>query len=1218
MLPVSAAHYPRPLLQNLLWPNAPRILQRPDTLAELSMDQQNSSHRITLALSLSEDGALQQVLTDGNGQMLVGEKPFFLSWARSVCGLEVDTSKTIDFENQPPHPMAPRINNALRLCTPPINIICTPELASFPWAGWLPKGTIFQLSCKPNVSDSISYAQFLVNKPPKLSTQWPQRGHRNVISLSYDLVGSTALMSRIGAESYSQLLSKFHATFASITANWSGQMDTPQGDDGCMCYFGAVSADEHAGPAALRAALEMQNAAQKYGWDVRIGIASGWAAVDVAQPVGLTVHLAARLQKLAQVGAIYVNNVLAKDCAAEFDFLKLTEEVKLKGFDDAQQVMQLLSAVRKRDIDNYSSNATSNLIFMGRTSLLALLNAGWCGAEQGAGCDVLVVGQPGIGKSTAMRYWQATLASKSQFTIHCGPHDYRQPFASLSQWVAKQLNFSPTGNPTNQLTHLHECLLHQSNWVPHLLALLYLFDLPLPDMPSILEDPAARHQHVIESISQWIIKRSLIEPVLCIVEDYQWIDASTAAFISSMRDRVDRSARIMLVVTQRPALQRQPTYAARGMTHDMEPLTALESQQLIANLSPQIRSDRDLMCLLETRARGVPLFLKESVLLLSTPGYQERLQTARRLGIGMPVPDSLQDLLMQRLDQLGEARKIAQLGSVLGQQFSWDMLKAVATALNVLSEQGDNLEDICKKLEQENVWIYSNDLGHQRIEFSHALIRDVAYQSMWETDRKHIHSLAAKVLQSDQLSGIDAIAPELGRHLAAAGEIELAVDHLLKTGKQSKKKGAHQVATQTMETALELLALVAPSETTNCRLIEAHLALAGQILITQGYASTAVRDHYGCALQLSEALGDHKAILRAQLGLESFYFMRGDFAMAHRLIDAARITAAHVQHPLTMLQYDWARANLMFYEGKLVECAELMRTCIEWCEVYGLGNDLIQNPYVMAIMYRAFSLCCLGRTNDALELACKGCDLAQQSTNRLTRLQAFGIAAMVEYGCGRWKQTLLRADNAIESCQPGEYSLWLAHAGVMRGAALAQLGSHAEGIEIMRSSHTSWAEHGGMLTRTYYWTLEADILQASGDYIGARHVIKQAQKMMQEIPERYFSTEVQRIAACLKLDELTGSVAKHEAYQELLSAFDDATHRQLFGLALRVATSLYQYAQQTSWSDPSQRSESRDRLTDSLNRMQDSAITADILHAQSCLELQPSAKIIQIDQYKRA
>lgn len=1247
LAPFEDAQGSGPLLPRLLWPFTPQRLMLPGNGVEPPMVTQNSTQRMTLALSLSDDEALQQVLTDGAGKMLVGETSSFLSWAAAASGVpEVTPSGSInatDFQHQTTHPFAPRIWNALHAQQAAVDVLCTPDVLAFPWTRWLPE--IATCQCMPiaSIGGSVQpveaaapqstakdvYAQLpgyellyaQKSSPDSLAqtrTVWQQRGYRNVISLSYDLVDSTASMARMGAEAYSQMLTHLHATYASIAANWRGQMNAPQGDDGCMCYFGAVSADEHAGPAALRAALEMQSAALRHGWSVRIGIASGWVAMDAAQPVGLTVHLAARLQKLAKTGAIYVNDALAKACASEFDFLLLAQDAKLKGFDDSQQVMELVSAWRPRDAMHRANMFAHDAIFMGRISLLATLSNTWHKVLQGQGSDVLIIGQPGMGKSGLVRHWQATLSGQAQFVIRCGPHDYRHPFASLAQWLTQLIGFTPMGTREEQLARLQERLLHLPSWAPHLPALAYLFDLPLPNVSMVLEDPIAQHQHVIKAVMQWVISRSHTEPVLFVVEDYQWIDASTAACAHALRDLAAQGQKIMLIVTQRPPLERQPLYATRGLSLQMEPLSAQETQQVIAALSPQIHADSTLMALIEVRARGIPLFLKESVRLFSTAGYQERLQTARRLGVGMPVPDSLQDLLMQRLDQLGSARQVAQLASVLGQQFSWEMLKAVATALNLALDQGVDLERVRQTLEQEDVWITSSRSDLQQLEFSHALLRDVAYQSMWETDRKQIHAVAAKILQSRQLHDPEASAPALGRHLAAAGEIELAVDHLLSTGKQSKKKGAHIVATQTMETALELLELLAPGDTTKLRRIEAHLALAGQIVITQGYSSKAVSEHYGQALQLSEGLGDHKAILRAQLGLESIYFMRGDFAMAHRLLDAAQVTASHVKHPLAMLQYDWAQANLMFYEGKLVECAALMQTCIGWCEAYGLGHDLIQNPHVMATMYRAFSLCCLGRTDDALALASKGCDLAAQSTNRLTRLQAFGIAAMVEYGCGRWAQTLARAERAIASCQPGEYSLWLAHAGVMRGAALTQLGSLPDGLALMRASHASWAEHGGTLTRSYYWCLEAEILKNSGDSAGAMHAITQAQKIQEAISERYFDTEVRRIAASLELDQASDPGVKAQAYQALLLAFGDATHRQLHGLALRLAVSLFEYAKHAPLNTAPLPVAPKDRLMQCLAQVQGREATADILRARFCIESPHSADVLYIDHYKRA
>ena len=1217
-------------VDRLLWPPARAMLVLRQDNSINNMGSKASPSAITLTLTIDNEGTLVQVLSLGDGQLRVGETPFFhQTYARqyepktSSCAVAPNISNLGWNKN----PLAPKVWQAIRSHVGEVSVLCSPDLLDMPWVSWfrvelgVDGYQTYRIGLMPAIESftGSKHPSGETNRTTKVVTaSWPERAYRQVTSLSYDLVSSTELMATLGIENYAILLAKVHDTFAHIFRQWQGVADAPQGDDGCMCYFGALTTDSYADHAGLRAALQMRRVAKLQGWRVRIGVASGMVAVDGNQPVGLSVHLAARLQKLAQNGCIYVSEDLAERLHKEFEFDRLASQELLKGFDGLHSIFELIDEAKQTEstfTNVHQNEEQQNASFVGRSTYLAILNEAWRQTVLGKCCDLLLMGEPGIGKSSLVRRWQSQLGSHHQaFVLACSPHDYRHPFASLVQWIAREIGYRRVEQLEERLHHLEKCLELKPQWQPCYQALLYLFDAPNPNKNIVYEDPIASHQQVINMISQWLVEQSKKTPILLVIEDYQWMDASTSQWVEAVCQAMETNRRIMLLVTQRPPMTRQLIFRSRGQVVEMEPLTVGESEQLIAALSPQMFSDRGLAELVGKRAHGNPLFLKETVRLFNSREYHQQLQKNEKMGVAMPVPGSLQDLLMLRLDQVGSVRQIAQIGSVLGQDFSLTLLEAVVQVVNPVLKNEASLNEAVRQLVSENIWVIEDENNQSNIAFSHALLRDVSYQSMWETDRKKLHSVAATVLQKIYSKGINESTMHLARHLAAAGETEKAVTQLLSAGKQSKKKGAHLVATQTMETALELMELQMPSRDVETRKVEAHLALAGQALITEGYGSSVVIEHYRTALELSQKLRDDKAILRSQLGLESYHFMRGDFKSAHRLLRDASVTAQKVKHPLSNLQYDWAHANLLFYEGALQESAQLMQDCINQSEQYELGKDLIQNPRIMASMYRAFSLLCLGQTRDALSLARHGCVLAEQGHNRLTKVQAYGIAAMVEHGCGHWTETLQASERAIASCQPGEYALWLAHAGVMRGVAMAQLGDFHNGVIQMRESHARWAAHGGNLTRSYYWVLEAEILLKVGDVSGAREATIQAQATVEKISERYYASEAQRVAARVLRSEKTELAT---ACAMLLAAFTDAQNRQLHGLALRCAIDIYEFVQEGAGAMMGSKEDAQNRLQSCLAQVQADVVTADVMRAKACLHDTDiaGAKIMHLNQF---
>jgi predicted ATPase/class 3 adenylate cyclase len=1152
------------------------------------------------------DGALQQVFDNGLGRLIVGEI------APGV--LTIDAPRNHHSKTETVTAFAPRVREALAGWSGQLHLRLTPELMALPWITWLAQlGILAQRVHHIPMQLMNVQAASSGGQSPAAQTRTSHsigvRSNRHVTSLSYDLVGSTDLMTKMGAETYALMISQLHRCFAEIALTWGGQADLAQGDDGSMCHFGVVQSLERPDLAALQAAWAMTLAADRQGWPVRVGLASGWVVVDSGLPVGLPVHLAARLQKLAPTGHAYASGYLAKACEAWFEFQFLTKTQDMKGFEWPQTVAKLVKP------SSAPVQLTSDIVavsLVGRHEAIGLLDAAWSRVMQGEGVDVLLRGEAGIGKSSLLRYWMTRCGQAGLVPIRCGPHDQRLPFAALAPWIASQISYSMSGSREARANEMDQCLQRHPIWQRHAQAWRHLFDLPQSTEAILYEEPSAAHRAVIEAVIAVSRLQAEQAPIIIAVEDYHWIDASSAAVVTALRKAIGHGLCILLLVTQRPPSNGQASYKAQGLMHQLAPLSDLQSRELASQISPSMGADEAFMALVHGRSQGIPLFMHECARLYNSTDFQQQLYAARRLGVGLPVPESLQSLMMHRLDQLGALRQLAQIGSVLGDGFSWRLLKAFVDRLGLQQIIGLSLQQARDKLVQQGVWVVSAGISPDNLRFAHALIRDAAYQSMWETDRKRLHAIAAEILAEMQSELPTINASQLARHLAAAGQIEQAVAQLMEAGKSSKRQGAHQIAREIMATALQLLELLPDQKVHHRSRSEAHLALAGQIMITEGYGSSSVLEEYDMALKWAQAASDDSAIFRAQVGTQLCHFMKGDFVQARQHLEAATRVATRLQHPLTTLQCEWALANLEFYEGDLLASARRMQLCIEQCESHRLGLGLLQNPQVMAMLYRAFSLACLGSADQARELAQAGCTLAAKSDNRLAKVQAFGIGAMVAYACGQWQQASDWAAQACASCAPFEYALWLAHAQVMQGASMARLGNIDDGIAQMRSGHHHWANHGGVLTRSYYWALEAEILADTMRLEEAQQAIQMASQIIDSTSERYYASEVARIQARLILMD-SGHTSLHpQALTQLKMAFDDAYCRGLHGLTLRCAISNMEYQMRAGEAT----SQDWQQLQAALDVVITAGTTSDTAHGQQLLKMRSSSRVVSIHHYR--
>jgi class 3 adenylate cyclase/tetratricopeptide (TPR) repeat protein len=980
------------------------------------------------------------------------------------------------------------------------------------------------------------------------------RSIKRISVISYDIVRSTSLMGRLGPEVYVELITKIHSNFEQIVKQWRGKIDQPLGDDGSMCYFGLGHSTEHAGLFAINAASQMCELARRNQWPVRFGLASGVAAVDSMQPYGLIVHLAARLQKIAAPQAVYLDESVLLDSQGDFMVQQHTLERPLPDFEDIRVVFELGKKVVSSTPTTHPAILQPQLPFEGRQDLLGQLDQIWMQVRKGGGADLLIEGEAGLGKTRAVKHWvHARVAPEHVFYLRCKPHEYQVPFSIISQWIAQQIRFSNAGSAQEKWCELVALAEQKPHLKQYLSTYAYLFNAHPAGAPLSYADTLDQHKETIDKACQWLMDQVSSTPCVLIVDDYQSIDSSSAQWLGDLVKKTAQRYPLMVIVTQRPSQQSGRQYKACTHHHALKALSVGESDALVGQVlgGKKALSD-DLLSQTLAKAKGNPLFLIQCTKLLMHAEYVAQIQTSQTLPRRSPVPETLSEILLHRLDLLGHTRDMVQVLSVIGHETTLQLLQKILLELNITKYSDEQLLLHCQELAQQGVLDVLFQKHQSVVRFSHALLMDAAYYSLWETDRRQLHSAVAKVLQREYQTDSSAVSVNVAHHLLAAGQIKQSVMQLQNAVRHCKQKGAHAVGIEVLRTLISILTTHHDFDPSEKALLSAHLSIAGQLLVTSGFASEEIEQHYQSALQISRKHDDQQSLLRAQLGLKNHYFMRGNFPLAHDYIAAIHQTAARVQHPLTVLEYDWARANLMFYEGQTVECAGLMSVCMAWCRQHNLGADLIQNPLVMAMMYRAFCLWMMGQPSQALSLSAQACDMADSGNHTLTRLQAHGIAAMIQYGCGNWQVALNSASKALEYANASQYSLWSAHARVMFGVAKARLGSMTEGLAIVKNAHADWAAHGAMLARSYYWALEAELHLDHGDLDVAQATIQQARAMVEQTSDVYYESEVARLEVKIQTSKSVPDMQLEFGLQQLEKVYRVTQSKQLHGLSLRI------------------------------------------------------------------
>ena len=1012
------------------------------------------------------------------------------------------------------------------------------------------------------------HASAAVASAAPAGSRWsaPADDLRQITILSCDLVGSTRLMHSLGDEEYSERLTHYHRRVAEVAQQFGGLADDPQGDDGFMCYFGYPSASEDAAAQALRAALALCTGLADLGLQLRIGVSTGRVVIRQAQPVGAPVHHAARLQQQAGAGEVLVAEATRQIAGERFSFSLASGLAQFKGFEDGGPVYRLGHEQAALGTERFDARAHLSP-FTGREAELARLQQHWQAAMAGRRQVLLLRGDAGIGKSRLVREFRRSLASAGHRTLECrcAPEHAGSAFQPMIELLRTRLKIAEGDSAPTQVTRLRQLQVTSGAQADTAITLLgRLLSLPdelLPPLPAAITAERLRQDtmDLLVNIAQGLDEQA---PVCLLVEDVHWIDPSTRALVQRLIDGPPQQ-RVLLLLT----LRNGPADAGSAADFAVPELLlgglgAAAARALLQGAIGLAMLDADLAGWLTQRADGVPLFIEESARMAAALAAQ---QPAADISAALrdAVPATLQDLLMARLDQLPLAKRAAQLGSALGRSFSWGQIEAVnahagspirlatlARALDELVAAGlltlaaDGLGDSLGG---------SDDSGQRSYAFKHALVRDAAYQSMLERDRKRLHASIAAVLQQ-QFSALCSSRPELlAQHHAQAGMAAEAVAGWEQAARQAAQRSAHAEAIAHLRLALVQLASLPEAPARDHHELGLQRLLASRLIATAGYGASAVEAVYGRALQLCQRVGDGVALNKVRLGLAGYHFMRADFACAGAIAAEVAASLGPDADPLARIQSRWAQANLLFHQGQALPALALMDQCLADYPSLGHRPVAVQDPGVMCLCYSSWALWQLGRADEALQRAHQVVQLAERLKHPFSLGEALGFLAVSHYFRGELAAGLVAAERAVQVCENGGFAVWLAHAKLVQGRLLAELGQPEAGLAAMAQGHAMWAATGAVVTLPFYLALQAEGLALAGQTALAQDRVEQALALIARHGERYYQPELLRLKGVLLLQAGAPAEAAEPWLQQSLAC---AQALQMSGLALKSAIAL--------------------------------------------------------------
>src|SRR5712692_1976132 len=763
-------------------------------------------------------------------------------------------------------------------------------------------------------------------------------GERRQLTVMFcDLVGSTALSTQLDPEELREVVQAYQEMCAGIIHCYEGYIAQYLGD-GLLVYFGYPVAHEDDARRAVRAGLEivgalreapLQSARLQQPLQVRVGIHTGLVVVgeigsgsrSEQLALGETPNIAARIQGLAQPDTVVISAATQRLIAGYFACQSLGPQ-DLKGLPQALEVYRVLGESDAQGcLEVVSQTGLTPLV--GRDEEVGLLLKRWEQTKEGRGQVVLLSGEPGVGKSRLAQTLKERVASEGSLRLEarCSPYHQHSAFYPVIDFLQRALQFQRNDSAGVKLDKLENVLgvgaIHELPLRPEAVPLFAsLLSLPLPErypLPTLT--PQKQREKTLQALLSWLLQAAERQPVLSVWEDLHWADPSTVELITLLLEQAP-TARLLILLTCRPEFT--PAWALRSHLTQitLSRLSRTQVEAMVEQITGSNALPTEVVLQIVSKTDGVPLFVEELTKTVLESGLHVGATHASPIP-ALAIPATLHDSLMARLDRLGTAKEVAQLGATLGREFSYELLRAISPLDEAALQQ-----ELGRLVEAE--LLYQRGLSPQaRYIFKHALIQDTAYQSLLKSARQQYHQQIARILE-ERFAETKGTQPELlAHHYTEAGLNAQAIPYWQQAGQKAVERSANAEAISHLTKGLELLKTLPDTPERAQHELTLQLTLGAPLMATKGYAASEVESIYVRARTLCQQLEDTPQLFSALRGLWVFYHLRAESQTAHELAEQLLHLAQRLQDPAFLLEAHYALgATWLWQAGELTRGLE--------------------------------------------------------------------------------------------------------------------------------------------------------------------------------------------------------------------------------------------------------------------------------------------------------
>ena len=970
-------------------------------------------------------------------------------------------------------------------------------------------------------------------------------GERKQVTVLFaDLKGSMELLEDRDPEDARALLDPVLKRMMEAVHRYEGTVNQVMGD-GIMALFGAPLALEDHAVRACFAALAMRQSLRMYaagpesrGMDVlvRIGLNSGEVVVrsissDLRMDysaIGQTTHLAHRMEQMAPADSIFITRSVLH-LAEGFVTAPLVGNVGVKGLKNPVDVYRLTGA--RYGATRLQAAAVRGLTpFIGRETDLEKIAQAQAAAMQGRGQVVALVGEPGVGKSRLV--WEATTSSRvaGWLLLETAALAYTKstPYRVAVDWLKGYLQLEPDDDPHKVAEALEGKLAGLGSGLLELLpAFQSLLDIPVVDPGWPALDAMVRRQRILEALRRLLLRESQIQPLLLVVEDVQWIDFESQAFLDSFVDSL-AAARIVLVATHRPEYRHdwsRHTYFTRLPINTlMAPNTDQLATTLLGHSVEPIR--RRLVQLTE----GNPLFIEECVRTLVETG----LLVGRRgaySAVGeltdLEIPPTVQAVLAARIDRLSpEDKSLLQIAAVIGKDIPFPLLRAI------VDEEEDVVRAGLARLRAAEFLYETQLFPVLELTFKHVLTHDVAYASLLQEHRRALHARILSVMEAMYADRLGEHTERLADHATAAGAWDRAADYHRRAADRAMTRSAHREAAQRLDRALEAIAQLPETHETIEKAVDLRIDTRKALFPLGQYARGLGRLRE--AERLAEKLDDPQRSARIAAAMMATFWWMGRYDLS--LEAGTRALAAAESAGDVALQIEVTFRVAQSHQG-LGDYRKAIQFYQRNVDVIGPARrferfGLVIAPALFCESYLIWCLAELGdfKTGAARSLGVLGA--ARESKHPYSLITANYCAGRHELIRGELPGAIPRLEEAFDLARAYEYPVWFPGTASALGYAYFLAGRHAEGVSLMEEA----VERAGRLAQTFAHALRLVFLADALRQLGRRDAARERAGEALEVARTH--QEAGSVAYAL---HTLGDVHAEDDSDRARSCFEEAT-----------------------------------------------------------------------------